>query len=110
MAGCLVRAEAQLCGNFATQRVPAKLLIALCTQIVTSLLVHVVTDGVGRFVVESFQDFLNLEQVIAIVVRLIHFHRFHRGAGFNLYDVTQVADDAVDALRRAIPGVHIRQY
>ncbi|MCH2202753.1 MAG: DUF4838 domain-containing protein [Fuerstiella sp.] len=28
----------------------------------------------------------------------------------NLYDVTQVTDDAVDALRRAIPGVHIRQY
>ena len=56
-ASGLVGAEAQLCGHLASQWVPPKLLIALCTQIVTSLLVHIVTDGVCRFVVESFQDF-----------------------------------------------------
>lgn len=41
---------------------------------------------------------------------LEHLQKLGRLNYLNLYDVTSVTDEAVDTLRRAVPGLHVRQY
>jgi hypothetical protein len=64
--------------------------ITIGTQIETAPLIQVVADKFTVRILETLKDLLHLQQMIAIVVELVDFHRLHRGFDLQLDNVTEI--------------------
>ena len=70
----------------------------------------VTDDGLADVSTLADLEHLDIYTTGATDSGIAHLQRLERLKVLNLYDVTSVTDDAVDALRRAVPGLHVRQY
>ena len=70
----------------------------------------VADDGLADVAALADLEHLDIFSTQTTNLGIGHLQRLERLKLVNLYDVTRVTDDAVDALRQAVPDLHVRQY
>jgi len=70
----------------------------------------VTDDGLADVATLADLQHLDIYTTAVTDAGLEHLQKLGRLNYLNLYDVTSVTDEAVDTLRRAVSGLHVRQY
>ena len=89
--------------HIAAERVLHELAVTLRAQIETTFGIDIVADQLAVGIFHPFQQLLNFEQMITVVIKLFTIERFHRCLYFQLDDITQVfgrVDDTLTAVTR----------
>jgi hypothetical protein len=85
-----VLAEVELLGGLAAQRVLHELLAAFRAEIEAHLLVHFVPDLRAADVVDMLEDFVQILETVAVVIRVIDLQGIEGRIDLELDDITKI--------------------
>ena len=88
--------------NFATDRILQELAMTIGTEVETLTLINIIADAIVVFVVKPFEDLVEFQQMVAIVIQFFAIGGIDHGLDFKTNHIAKLvaSKDSLAAITR----------